>query len=233
METTRPAPKYRHELKYEIGLAALFPLRQRLGSIMRHDAHADKSGTYTVTSLYFDNCFDKALAEKRYGLNRREKFRLRYYGEDRDLIFLEKKQKHNGLCLKSSSIISEDGPELCLKVIGSDYTELTRSEIPLVQELGIKMQTQLLRPKAMVRYTREAFIYGPGNVRITLDTDLLSCHDTGSFLSSSVSEWIPLGGAVMEVKYDEFLPDAVQQLIGNDIPHLQSFSKYARCRSIF
>ena len=35
------------------------------------------------------------------------------------------------------------------------------------------MQTQLLRPKSIVRYSREAFIYGPGNVRVTLDTALL------------------------------------------------------------
>ena len=57
-----------------------------------------------------------------------------------------------------------------------DYLNLTQYDEPLVRELGIKMQTHLLRPKSAVRYRREAFIYGPGNVRVTLDTKLLSCR---------------------------------------------------------
>ena len=70
---------------------------------MQPDPHADQDGQYLITSLYFDNCFDKALREKRDGLNQREKFRLRYYGSAPEKVFLEKKQKHAGLCLKSAA----------------------------------------------------------------------------------------------------------------------------------
>ena len=52
------------------GCAKLFP----------HDPHAGADGTYRVTSLYFDTPYDSALREKLDGVNRREKFRLRYYG---------------------------------------------------------------------------------------------------------------------------------------------------------
>ena len=34
------------------------------------------------------------------------------------------------------------------------------------------MCSQCLRPKTIVDYTREPFVYGPGNVRITLDYNI-------------------------------------------------------------
>ena len=85
----RPA-KYRHEYKYEISLFDFFSLTRTLRTIMQPDPHADQDGQYLITSLYFDNCFDKALREKRDGLNQREKFRLRYYGSAPEKVFLEK-----------------------------------------------------------------------------------------------------------------------------------------------
>ena len=42
---------------------------------------------------------------------------------------------------------------------------------PLVQELYHKMRVQGLRPRTIVDYTREPFVYAPGNVRVTLDDD--------------------------------------------------------------
>ena len=98
----RPA-KYRHEYKYEISLFDFFSLTRTLRAIMQPDPHADQDGQYLITSLYFDNCFDKALREKRDGLNQREKFRLRYYGSAPEKVLLEKKQKHAGLCLKNAA----------------------------------------------------------------------------------------------------------------------------------
>lgn len=95
------------------------------------------------------------------------------------------------------------------------------------------MQTQLLRPKSIVRYSREAFIYGPGNVRVNLDTALLSCPEPELFFSQSPVGWLSVPGVVLEVKYDRYLPQIIEQLISCDIPQLQSFSKYAACRIIF
>lgn len=59
-----------------------------------------KEGSYRITSLYFDTPSDTALRQKLEGVDRREKFRLRYYGEDLSFIRLEKKFKMNGLCGK-------------------------------------------------------------------------------------------------------------------------------------
>lgn len=71
------------EYNNEIGLREYFSLRQRLRVVCRPDPHGDAGGEYLITSLYFDNCYDKALREKRHGTDRREKFRFRYYRRQR------------------------------------------------------------------------------------------------------------------------------------------------------
>lgn len=138
----RPA-KYRHEYKYEISLFDFFSLTRTLRAIMQPDPHADQDGQYLITSLYFDNCFDKALREKRDGLNQREKFRLRYYGSAPEKVFLEKKQKHAGLCLKNAAPLTL--VECKLLLAGQRDWMLTQNERPLLAELAFKARTQLLR----------------------------------------------------------------------------------------
>ena len=58
-------------------------LASRLGKLFPRDGHAGPDGSYRVTSLYFDTPYDTALREKLDGVDRREKFRLRYYGSAR------------------------------------------------------------------------------------------------------------------------------------------------------
>ena len=91
---------YRHELKYQISPADYHALRQRLRAVMKRDPHTGADGLYTIRSVYFDNYGDKALREKVNGVQKREKFRIRYYNNDFSFITLEKKIKHNDLCMK-------------------------------------------------------------------------------------------------------------------------------------
>ena len=93
---------YRHEWKHEINMADLYAIRARLKVVARGDPHA-KDGKYFIRSLYFDNLSDKALREKIDGVDRREKFRIRYYNKDTSFIRLEKKSKVNGLETKYSA----------------------------------------------------------------------------------------------------------------------------------
>ena len=83
---------YRHEWKHEINFSDRITIRQRLRAIAKPDEHAE-NGHYTIRSLYFDTPGDKALREKLDGVNRREKFRIRYYNGDTSLVHLEKKCK--------------------------------------------------------------------------------------------------------------------------------------------
>ena len=161
--------RYRHEYKYEITYADYYELRARLGCLMQRDPHVGADGKYRIHSLYFDNCDDTALHEKLDGVAKREKFRIRYYGDAPTQLSLEKKQKVNGLCLKVAAPIGRD---VCEALIRGDPFALAASAPPLVQELDFKMKSRLLRPRRVVSYTREPYVFAPGNVRVTFDTEI-------------------------------------------------------------
>lgn len=202
-------------------------LRQRLSAVAKPDSHA-KNGKYEIRSLYFDNADDKALREKIDGVNIREKFRIRYYNSDVSFIRLEKKSKVSGLCLKESAGLTKEQAQA---IVEGDYGWMMKSNIPLIEELYTKIMKQGLRPKTIVDYIREPFVFGPGNVRVTLDYNIrtgLLCTD---FLSPA-SITVPAGSTpiILEVKWDEFLPDIIRDAVCLDGRRVSAFSKYAACR---
>lgn len=220
---------YRHELKYQISYPEYLVLRQKLRLVMRPDAHTDERGCYHITSLYFDNRDDKALREKVDGINRREKFRLRYYGTDTQGIKLEKKQKMNGLCLKTSEIIT---PEACAALLFGAQSWMDSGDHPLQQELDFKMKTEGLRPRTIVIYDREPYIYETGNVRVTFDMNIRTGQNRTDFLNPGLT--LPVntdGRIILEVKYDAFLPGHIRDILQTGTARAGVFSKYAACRS--
>ena len=219
--------KFRHELKQEITYADMLILRQRLKTVMQTDSHST-DGRYEIRSLYFDNLNDKALREKIDGVNVREKFRIRYYNGDTSLINLEKKSKINGLCLKESVRLTIEQTEALL---AGDFTWMAESKESLIRELYIKMKHEGLRPKTIVDYTREPFIFRPGNVRITLDYNIRTGLSAVDFLNNScVTVPIANNPIILEIKWDEYLPDIIKDMIQLNRGSIGAFSKYAACR---
>ena len=219
---------WRHEWKIEISPMDLLVLRSRLSAVMKPDIHA-KNGKYFIRSLYFDTPEDKALREKTDGVNKREKFRLRYYNGDTSLIHLEKKSKLDGLCHKSLTEISTVQAQ---RIVNHDISWMADSADALVRELYTKMRSENLRPKTIVDYTREPFVFPAGNVRVTFDYDIrtgLACTD---FLQSGcVTVPIPASPILMEVKWDAFLPDIIRDAVWLEGRRVTAFSKYAQCRA--
>lgn len=216
----------RHEWKHRIDTAGLLALRARLGAVLQRDPHA-LGGSYQVRSLYFDNLADKALREKLESVNYREKFRLRFYNGDLSLLLLEKKTKTNGLCGKAQAPLTIVEARALLE---GRHQELGASS-PLLGELRRKMGSQGLRPKAIVEYTREPFLYGPGNVRVTLDYNIRTALSPAGFLDPGCVT-LPAADApvILEVKWDAFLPDLVRDLVQLPGTRTSAFSKYAACR---
>ena len=218
---------YRHEWKHELNQMDMLVLRSRLRAVMEPDPHA-VDGCYHIRSLYFDNLSDKALREKIDGVNLREKFRIRLYNCDPSVIHLEKKSKRGGLGTKYSADLSAQEAQ---RIVDGDLDWMLSSDRPLVRELYCKMRYQGLRPKTIVDYTREPFIYRPGNVRVTLDYDIrtgLHCTD----LLNPEAVTVPAGDApiLLEVKWDEYLPDIIRAAVAVPNRRASAFSKYAQCR---
>lgn len=219
--------QYRHEWKHEITPADRLTLRARLGAVCTPDRHGT-GGRYFIRSLYFDDPFDTALRDKLDGVDRREKFRMRYYDRDPSLIRLEKKSKRGGLCAKAQTNLTATQAQA---LVGGNLGWMADSGEPLVRELYVKLRTRLLRPRTIVDYDRQAYTYPAGNVRVTLDSGIrtsLSCTD---FLNPGCPT-VPAGDApaILEVKWDEFLPDIVRDAVQLPRCHAAAFSKYAQCR---
>ena len=116
-------------------------------------------------------------------------------------------------------------------IIDGDLEWMLQSGRPLIQELYFKMLSQGLRPKTIVDYTREPFVYAPGNVRVTLDYDIRTGLNCTDFLNPDCVT-IPAGSApiILEVKWDEFLPSVIRDIVQLDGRRTAAFSKYAVCR---
>lgn len=218
---------FRHEWKHEINTSDLIAIRQRMRAVATPDAHA-VNGRYQIRSLYFDDLKDTALREKLDGVSRREKFRIRYYNGDTSIIHLEKKSKLGGLGNKQMAPLTAEEAQA---IVDGRTGWMLDSGRPLVQELYSKMRTRGLRPRTIVDYTREPFVYRPGNVRVTFDYDIrtgLACTD---FLNPDCVT-IPAGDApiILEVKWDGYLPDIIRDAVQLPGRRVSAFSKYAQCR---
>ena len=221
---------YRHELKFAVAYADYVAMRARLGRIMATDPHVDASGHYRIRSVYFDNSDDKALREKVDGVGKREKFRIRYYNDEFSFITLEKKMKIDNLCLKYDAQLSE---EECRRLLRGDLAFMRDHPQALVRELYAKMQYQRLRPRVLVSYLREPYVYRAGNVRVTFDSQIRTSLFQQEFLTKRVSDISATDtpqDMILEVKYDAFLPEIIQDVIQVPGIRQQAFSKYGACR---
>ena len=142
---------------------------------------------------------------------------------------MEKKSKIRGLCLKDSEEISK---EECEKIINGEFQFLRDSNKNIFRDLYSNMNFNLLKPKVIVDYTREAYIYPMGNVRITFDksirTGLNSINMFDNYLPTI--ETIRNKYIVLEVKFDEYLPQIVQDIIQVRQRQSTSISKYEAAR---
>lgn len=218
---------FRHEEKFALCPTDLPVLRGRLRALMQPDEHS-ADGRYQIRSLYFDTPEDRALREKLDGVSRREKFRIRYYNGDTSWIRLEKKSKLAGLGWKEQSILNM---QTARALAEGRFLDVSPGKDALLREFCCKASTERLRPRTIVDYTREAFVFAPGNVRVTLDYDIRTGLAGLDFLDPhSLTIPAPDAPALLEVKWDSFLPDLIRDAV--QLPARQSgaFSKYAACR---
>ena len=220
--------KFRHELKYYISLADYLAIRQRMLAIAGCDEHVNENGTYKIRSLYFDTPADKALYEKLYGINNREKFRIRLYNDD-SFVRLEKKTKINTLTSKISAPVTR---EQCEQLLAGNIDWMKHTGHALLTELYAKMRFEQLRPRTIVDYIREPFTYGPGNVRVTLDSQITTGIQAVDLFSPEMPTVRTHGVNViiLEVKYDNYLPDIIRTMVQVKNRKATAFSKYAVAR---
>ena len=228
-EKQTPAFKYRHEIKYRINKGTYHILRQRFAAVAEHDANT-KDGLYRVTSLYFDDIYRSAYNDKVNGVLNRKKYRVRLYDLDEKFIRLEEKVKNNNVGYKKTSRLTA---EEYGRLLSGDRAFL--SEERFTDSAGgdffVSDSAAFLRPAVIVDYIREPFICRAGNVRLTFDMKVSACVNGCDILDkNNIYETVmPDSEVILEVKFDEFLPIYIDQLISGISSQQESVSKYVMC----
>ncbi len=220
---------YRHELKYEIDACQMELLKARLPEVIAVDSHTNSNGIYQVRSLYFDDYRNSCYYDNENGNDPREKFRIRIYNGSDKKISLELKRKQCGKTLKKSCPMTREQVE---QLIAGQMLPWDDNAHPLLKKFYIWQQTRYGLPKVIVDYNRIPFVYPDGNVRITLDTNITASVRFDRFFCDDVlgRPIMPLGHHLLEVKYDEFIPDHIFRTIQTNKLTRTTFSKYYLCR---
>ena len=218
--------KKRHEYKYKLASLEALMLKKRLDPLLEYDKHS-RNGYYEVRSLYFDDLYDHALLARAHGLNKRAKYRIRYYDHDLSYINLEKKAKERGLGTKTKLHLSLSE----VIAILNNEIDFLLNKGALGVEFYTKLKAEIFRPKAIIIYRRLAYYYPLGNVRITIDDMIQSSLDVKTFLSEKIiTQPIETNEAILEIKYDAYLPAFIQKALNNIKHSTTAYSKYASGR---
>lgn len=216
----------RHEEKYICTESYLRILESRLHGFLSPDSNQDESG-YEIRSLYFDTASDRLYEEGLAGLENRNKYRMRIYNGNTDVIKLEKKTSIRTLKKKNTVLIKKSYVDSVL--CGNETETVLKYENgTLMQEFTMLQKTELLRPKAIVSYRRKAFVSDIGNIRITLDKNICATDKVEGFFEKDTTYFpvLPSGIHLLEVKYDGILPGYLVRLINFANLERISFSKY-------
>ena len=216
--------EYRVENKYLVTDADLALLAGRLNSVMSADIHQD-GDCYEIRSVYFDDMWDRCMDENEAGVDLRKKYRIRTYGADSQVTHLEIKEKNGGFTRKHACELTKEEARQLMD--GSFPLALDRRK-PL-NLLQMQMRCSRMMPKAVIAYERTAFVHPVGNVRITFDRNITAGRGYSAFFYQRLPGMVPVlpaGVHVLEIKYDEFLPDHIAKALA--LPNLRqtSFSKY-------
>lgn len=227
MKLQKP-PKYRNELKYLLGYPEYTILKLRLQHIMKQDWNVNEDGQYVVRSLYFDDFENSAYYEKLRGLPDRRKYRIRIYNYSDDVIHLECKMKKDRYIRKEIAPLTRQ--EFTMLMNG--YPQfLLETQYDLHKVFYYEYMSKILRPRVIVDYEREPYIMCAGDVRVTFDKHIRAGMDNLALFNESMStaEVLPPGQMVMEVKYTQFLPEVVRQVLSPGVMQYLAISKYVMC----
>ncbi len=218
---------FRTEKKYHATPSQLLMLKNRLGYLMKRDAHSKNESGYIVRTLYFDSYDDKDYFDKVDGYLLRKKIRLRIYDTEAQSAKLELKQKEGAMQRKRSLTISKED---ALKLIDCDFTPLLKMDDEFASHLYSVMKNRCYRPKCLLTYSRLAFMVPTNQIRVTFDSDIRYSFSNFNLFDKNVILAPVRHMPIVEVKYDGFLLQPIKNAIATFNFSECAISKYILAR---
>lgn len=221
---------YRHELKFLLSQMEYENLKYLLRATMCLDEYVEPEGDYYIRSLYFDTMDDADYADKMIGISERRKIRLRIYDMESDQVKLEIKNKYSDYSIKETVAISrEDARELTK----CNYQALLRYEDSISGKAYHNLMLRGYRPRVIVDYDREAYMLPVENVRITFDKRVRAASASDLFDSNLPMFYIlSEQQVIVEVKYNQYLPRHISDILSSVVMQRMSISKYCMARQL-
>lgn len=220
--------KYRHENKFIISYAQKVAIENSIAGILKKDRYL-LGETYNIKSIYFDDYDHTCFYENENGVDPREKFRIRIYGGSDRMIRLELKKKRKLMTQKLQCILTRGQVD---QILLGEPLEHFEDLPPLLQKFELQRACRMLHPDVIVEYDRIPYVYELGNVRITFDMNISTSNDFQHFFGQTVLKRpiMMTDMLICEVKYDEILPNYIEDLICVNTEQRISFSKYYMCK---
>lgn len=195
---------------------------------MEHDKNSGENG-YFIRSLYFDDIYNASYEDKNAGILRRRKHRIRIYNCSDKVIKFEIKDKFDNYISKISAPITR---QECERMIYGDFDFMLDSPHQALRAGFVDARLKQLRPAVVVDYMREAFVGEEGNVRVTFDRALRAGFSSFDIFDPNLPTLpaIESKTLILEVKYDDFLPNSVKKLLAPLDSRQTSLSKFVMCR---
>lgn len=218
-------------MKYYINVFDYLALRQKVSSLLTLDENSTSADGYGISSLYFDGIHNHSLFDKNNGVFQREKYRIRIYNGSDQKISLERKSKYGDFICKESAPLTY--PEY-KAILDGDPDVLANKTHPLLIDFYAALKYRGFLPKVIVDYIREAYIYEHGNVRITFDKRLAAGVNGIDLFDENLiyEEMLLPEQTILEVKFDQFLPDSIRQIVQPEKIVRSAISKYVICREL-
>lgn len=219
---------YRHEFKHIISYRDYVLIKLRLNSLLVTDAHAVSDGSYFVRSLYFDDLYNHAYNDKFSGVLNRAKYRIRMYDYDERTLHLEKKIKSGMYNLKQTTPLAK---EEYYRILEGDFGFLLAKPNTLLKVFYHECVTNFMRPRVIVDYEREPYVMDAGDVRITFDKNVRAGMEGFDVFNNEMPtiETLDPGYLIMEVKYTEFLPNVIRDILHSNPADYLAVSKFVLC----
>lgn len=202
----------RKEVKFLVSSTDRVYLLNSLSQILVPDKYGDYNG-YKTRSIYFDSIDNEDFREKQIKTEKRKRIRVRIYNEEDKFAKFEIKRKHFERELKESITITKED---AIRLINREYSILLNyKDNPLYEYAFNLMKSKLYRPVSMVEYDRRAFTHEFFNTRVTLDNNLRFTNFNYDLFNKNINfqKGLPGDKSILEVKYDRFLFQQLQEVL--------------------
>lgn len=221
----------RYELKYMLTPIQYEILRGRLKWVMEPDEHVGDTGEYFIRSVYFDSPDRVAFQEKISGVNKRKKYRIRFYNGDSTRCNLECKDKNGTRITKYSQALDAEWTRKLLRGecdVGTIAQSIAEKN-DLLGELLVLIADRGFAPAVTVDYVREPYVLPLSDLRITFDKEIAWGGVEESMTHERFLSCVYGDNIVLEVKYNEYLPQHISSILASVAPVQTAASKYAAC----